>query len=146
MRQYRFILFKDGSPWKGFYDEVDFINEYEKGFEDLQQEYAEWGLYESVLVHEVVIPEFFWRFQPVRYEGSARRFVSLLREYIIGANPNEGSVVYGIDWEDLGLREQGVFNFIDRHFDKILKDMPREDILRMPKFGVGRGTKNLSRL
>lgn len=146
VRQYRFIIFKDGCPWKGFFDEVAFINEYEKEYDALRQQYAKQGLYTPLAVHEVVIPEFFRRFQPVRYDGSLRRFVSLLREYIMGSNPEEASVVLGIDWEDLGMRERSLFEYIDKHFQRFLIRMTREEILRAPSFGVTRGSKNLSKI
>lgn len=146
MRQYRFILFKDGHPWKGLYDEVDFINEYDHAFDELRKQYDKMGIYNPEAIHEIVIPEFFWRYQPVKYDTTLRRFVSLLREYIIGTTVDEASVVYGIDWENLGARERALFEWIDKWFKKTLGKMTKEEIQSVPEFGVTRGSKNLSKL
>lgn len=146
MRQYRYILFKDGHPWKGLHDELNFINEYERAFDNLCQQYARLGFYSKEAIHEIVIPEFFWRYQPAKYDTNLRRFVSLLHDYIIGNNPDEASVVYGIDWENLELRERKLFTWLENKFQKMLDNMSKEEILSIPEFGVTRGSKNLSKL
>lgn len=145
MRQYRYILFKDGKPWKGMFNEVDFINEYDHSFEALLRE-AEDRICSLELAREYAITKFFKIYHPVEWDPNTKGYRSLMREYIIGANENEGSVVYGIDWEELDSKERSLFNFLDSEFKELLGLLNGLQRFDQPVFGVTRGTGALSKL
>lgn len=145
MPQYKYILFKDGKPWKGMFNEVDFINEYDHTYQGLFKQVEE-KLINGQLAEDIAIAKFFKRFHPAMWDPSIKGYRSLLREYILGANEDEGSVVYGIDWEDLNLKHRCLFEFREREFGCLLDHLNRIKRFEKPMFGVTRGTGVLSML
>lgn len=145
MRQYKYILFKDGKPWKGLYSELDFINEYDHAYAELCDQYREMG-YDEEFEEEHVIPEFFRRFGPAVFDHCKGCFCSLLRDLIIGNRDNEGSVVIGIDWEDLSRRNQAIFAYCEVEFKDFLSNLTNEEKYALPEFGVSRGSGYLRRM
>ncbi len=145
MRQYRYILFKDGKPWKGLFDELDFMNEYDHVFRDfLHEAKLRWPTEEMAI--EMAITKFFRTVQPATFDSSIKGYRSLLREYILGENEDEGSIVYGIDWEDLDLKERSLFQYFAEEFEDLLSGLNKAKKFETPMFGVSRGTGALSRL
>lgn len=145
MPQYKYILFKDGQPWKGMFSELDFMNEYEHAFKKVLEN-AEARFGSKKFTKEFAIIKFFKEFQPVKWDSHKGGYLSLFRDYIIGANENEGSIVYGIDWEDMSLKERTLFEFLDKDFKCLLTNLNKAKKWDRPVYGVTRGTGALSTL
>lgn len=139
MRQYRYILFKNERPWKGFFDELDFMNEYDRAFQNIKQ--TAMHRWSANLSTEMAIVEFFRTIQPAIYVS--KHYRSLLGEYILGKNPGEGSIIYGIDWLDMNLKERALFKYYEEEFSNLLNTL-KEPIV--PEYGVSRGTGALTKL
>lgn len=144
MRQYRYILFKDGKPWKGLFDELDFMNEYDHSFRDLLQEAQD--RWPTEIAEEQAIIKFFRTIQPAIFDSRIKGYRSLLKEYILGANEDEGSIVYGIDWADLDFKERSLFKYFCDEFEDLLNGLNEIKQFDTPVFGVTRGTGALSKL
>lgn len=143
MPQYKFILFKDGKPWKGMFNEVDFINEYDNVYQEIYRK-TDGKITSLELVEELAITSFFKRFQPAIWES--KRYRSLFKEYVKGANEDEASVIYGIDWDTLDAKEKAIFEFCDEQFSSLLEKLNELKKFEKPTFGVSRGTGALSKL
>lgn len=145
MRQYKYILFKDGNPWKGMFSELDFMNEYSQVFEKVLRETESW-FGDDKLAEEFAIIKFFRTFQPVTWDYAHKCYRSLFRDYILGEKENEGSIVYGIEWEDMNLKERALFKFLDEQFQEHLQGLNIAQKFDDPIYGVSRGTGALTAL
>lgn len=145
MRQYRYILFKDGKPWKGLFSELDFMNEYDHAFRNLLHEMKLRWPTEEIATEQAIV-KFFRIFQPATFDSSIKGYRSLLKEYILGENEDEGSIVFGIDWADLDLKERSLFKYFCEEFEDLLNGLNQAKKFDAPVFGVSRGTGALSEL
>lgn len=143
MRQYKYILFKDGKPWKGMYSELDFMNEYSHVFEDILRK-SEERLIDERTAKEVAIVKFFKKYQPAEWVNTTLGYRSLLSDYIKGATENEGSVVFDLEWDEMDRKEKSLFNFVEELFKDSLAVLNELKKFDKPVFGVSRGTSALS--
>lgn len=143
MRQYKYILFKDGKPWKGMYNELDFINEYSHTFEEILKK-CESYLTNTSLAKEVATLKFFKKYQPAEWVSMSNGYQSLLGNYIKGETEDEGSVVYDLEWDDMDRKGKILFNYIEQEFKDFLNELNGLRKYDKPAFGVTRGTGALS--
>lgn len=117
----KFILFQDGKPKKGFYCEIDLMNEYSRMFDQISTAAEKSKKGKDGKAQEWALYRFFKRIQPAKYIKAKRGYRSLMREYIKGENENEAGIVVNLDWETLSPKSKLDFNKFCRRFEKRLE-------------------------
>ena len=142
---YRYILFKDGRPWKGVFDEVDFMNQYSQAFDDTLKEVLrrKWRGKNDYLF---AVRRFFKRIQPATWDYANKCYKSLMREYVVGANADEAGVVLNINYEELPTASKEQFRIWEQWFRTHLKNLNAAKDFAPPKFGVTKGSNYLTEL
>lgn len=146
MRQYRYILFKDGRPWKGLFHELDLINEYEHAFEAVLSQ-MEKVITSPKLAREQAILRFLRDYCPTAWSKQQYGgYKSLLRPFVIGNDSGEDSVLCAFEWKDLTFKQRALFNYYSRQHEKLMRELNNAELWETPDFGVTRGSGLLSEL
>ena len=133
----KFILFKDGKPWKGFYLEIDVMNAYSQAFDELLR-------FEELVGknYDYAVYRFFKRFQPAKWVKAQKGYKSLMKEYIIGDRANdEDGIVTKIEWDELSDENRKQFNKYSDRFKKRLEKMRNMNDLSVfePEYKISNG-------
>lgn len=138
----RYIIFKNGAPWRCYFGELEFINGYSQLYDEfIEDPDKDW--LSGTRLATTVDGRFFRTYQPAVFDG--KRYKSLFEDFILGNEErNEAPLVTGMEFEELLEKSQKEFWTCNERFKRRLERLNFEQKFIEPMWTQRRGTSNLS--
>lgn len=142
MAKTKYIIFKSGRPWRRYFGELEFINDYSRLFDEFMDDPGkDWLAGTSMAT--TVEGRFFRKYQPAKLEKD--RYVSLFKDFVLGNEEREEApLIANLEFEELLEQSKEEFYNCNEIFECKLARLNCEQIFEEPLFTQRRGTSNLS--
>lgn len=139
----RFIIFKNGKPWRSYFGELEFINDYSRLYDEFMEDPGRDWLAGTKLA-TTLDGRFFRTYQPAVFD-SRKGYRSLFEDFILGNEErDEAPLVTGMEFDELLEKSKEEFQTCNKKFKQRLERLNREGKYDEPMYTQRRGTSTLS--
>lgn len=139
----RYIIFKNGRPWRSYFGELEFINGYSQLYDEFMEDPGRDWLAGTILA-TTLEGRFFRTYQPAILD-TRKGYHSLFKDFILGnEEKGEAPLVASLEFDELLEKSKEEFFTCEKKFRRLLLRLNFEQKFEEPEYTQRRGTSSLS--